>query len=168
MADATDGAQRRSAKNYLLAPRLQLLLGLYSALLGVAFAFAVLGIIFAGMSRVYVQVMDLVAEKAAALEIIDRAAHDCGVYLFVAALLFVVMNIVVTIVYTHRLVGPMHAFERQLSALREGRYDARVALRPHDAFQEVATELNGLASDLQARASGSGAPPSSPAPPPAA
>lgn len=160
MADTTDGAQRRSPKNYLLAPRLQLLLGLYSALLGVAFAAAVLGVIFAGMSRVYAQVIDLVAEKQAALEIIDRAAHDCGIHLFVAAVLFVALNIVVTVVYTHRLVGPMTAFERQLAALREGRYDARVVLRPHDAFQELAAELNGLAEALQKKADGAAPPPS--------
>jgi len=49
-------------------------------------------------------------------------------------------------------VGPTVAFRRHLRALAAGDYSARTYLRPHDAFQEVADELNALSRALETRA----------------
>jgi signal transduction histidine kinase len=57
--------------------------------------------------------------------------------------------VVVTVVYTHRLIGPAIPMLRHVRALQEGRYTHRLNLRRHDAFIELAEELNRLAETLQ-------------------
>jgi len=59
--------------------------------------------------------------------------------------------IVVTSVYTHGLIGPVLPIMRHVKALQEGLYSHRVKLRKHDAFQELAGDLNELAEVLERR-----------------
>ena len=62
---------------------------------------------------------------------------------------YIVMTIAVSVLYTHKLVGPTVAFRRHLSSLCEGRYNARTHLRKGDAFTEVADELNRLSEIME-------------------
>ena len=61
---------------------------------------------------------------------------------------YVLLVIVVTVIYTHRLLGPAIPLLRHVKALNAGRYTHRVSLRRHDAFTELADELNELAESL--------------------
>ena len=45
--------------------------------------------------------------------------------------------------------GPTIAFKRHINALKSGDYSARILLRRHDAFNDVAHELNDLAEILE-------------------
>jgi methyl-accepting chemotaxis protein len=152
--DASTGAgrpQQRSAKNYLLRPMVQVRLGIYSILLGVLFAAGTLGVLYAALTRVYNQLLALIVDKGEAARIVEQQFHDTAVWLVVLSVTFVVGTVVVSVLYTHRLVGPTFAFRRHLRSLREGRYEVRTALRRHDAFKEVADDLNELSEHLQAQ-----------------
>ena len=56
----------------------------------------------------------------------------------------------VCLAFTHALLGPRVALLRQIRALKNGNYEARVALRRSDlVFREVGNDLNDLASILE-------------------
>ena len=48
-----------------------------------------------------------------------------------------------------RVVGPVVAFQRQVEALKNGDYQSRVRLREKDCFDDLAQDLNELASLLE-------------------
>ncbi|MCP5057023.1 MAG: hypothetical protein GY937_09910 [bacterium] len=50
--------------------------------------------------------------------------------------------------HTRRVMGPEVAFRRQVEALKNGDYTARVLLRDGDAFEDLANDLNELAAIL--------------------
>lgn len=142
---------QRSPKNYLLKPMVQVRLGIYSIVLGVLFTCGMLGVLYAALSRVYAQLLALIPEKEEAGRIVARQFDETAAYLVFLSLVFVAATVAVSVLYTHRLVGPTFAFRRHLRSLREGRYEVRTALRKHDAFAEVADDLNALSEHLQQR-----------------
>ncbi|MCO5166514.1 MAG: hypothetical protein M9894_09135 [Planctomycetes bacterium] len=144
--------EQRKARNYLLAPMVQVRLGLYSIVLGVLFAGGTLGVLHAALTRVYAELLLLIEDKGEAARIVEAQFRATAGWLLVLAVVFVVATVAVSVLYTHRLVGPAVAFRRHLRALREGRYEVRTALRKHDAMTDVADELNALAETLQGRA----------------
>jgi signal transduction histidine kinase len=74
----------------------------------------------------------------------------------VLLIFYVLTNMGVTIIFTHKLVGPTVAFRRHIRMLTEGRYDYRTTLRKGDAFQEVADDLNHLSAHLSGKSKSSG------------
>lgn len=56
----------------------------------------------------------------------------------------------ICLAHTHRLIGPRVALLRQIEALKNGDYSARINLRRDDlVFREVARDLNDLAQILE-------------------
>lgn len=151
-------AHQRSAKNYLLRPMIQVRLGIYSILLGVLFAGGTLGVLYAALTRIYHQLLTFIVEKEEAGRIVEQQFRDAAIYLVALAVVFVIGTVVVSVLYTHRLVGPTFAFRRHIRSLREGRYEVRTALRRHDAFKEVADDLNDLSEHLQQQQRSAGGP----------
>lgn len=149
--DGGRGEQRR-ARNYLLAPMVQVRLGIYSIVLGVLFACGTLGVLYAALSRVYAELLLLIEEKGEAARLVERQFGETAMWLLALAVIYIACTVAVSVLYTHRLIGPAVAFRRHLRALREGRYEVRTALRKHDAMTEVADELNALAEHLERRA----------------
>lgn len=56
--------------------------------------------------------------------------------------------------FSHRTVGPIYRFEKQLEALRDGDYSSRIRLRKRDEFENMEGLFNQLGESLeQARSS---------------
>lgn len=142
----------------LIVTRGQLVLAGYSVLLGALLAVGVVGVLNAAKARATALALDMVDNDAALQAAIDEAFQRSYPWVALLALLFVAGNVGVTVLYTHRLVGPVMAFRRHVRDLIEGRYDARLHLRPHDEFGELARDLNELSETLGRR----DAPPSAP------
>ena len=89
------------------------------------------------------------AAEAPGLEALLRA--QTSDFLWVAAAVAVAYGIIVsfmTLIWCHRLVGPMVAFRRMLASLLAGDPHARVRLRQGSAFSELADDLNALAERM--------------------
>jgi len=144
---------RRQARNYLLQPFLQVRLGIYHVVLSAAFALAILGLMRAFLIKVrgWLGLAGVHPEMEAAL---DEYLGEQVVWLALISLIFLVAAILVTVIFTHRLVGPTYAFRRHINRLIDGDYSARTQLRDTDAFDEVAADLNRLSEALEARANG--------------
>ena len=145
--DADDRGQRQ-VRNYLLQPPFQVQLVVYNVVLAIAFAGAVVGVLWRVKTRLAYR-MDIVGVPAGLRDSLEAGLKDSAVWLALLGLIFVVACAMVTIILTHRLVGPAYAFRRQINELTSGRYDARIRLRENDAFTEVADDLNKLAETLQ-------------------
>ena len=139
---------RRRARNSLIEPRLQL--GLPIVLVSVTAAFVI--------GQLYQSYLAFGRFYAAIEGTLNSQAHhrlllaQMNDYLTISAVIAVLYILVVTAIgigYTHKMVGPMVAFRRQVQALIGGDYSARVKLRKRDAFQGLSDDLNELAECLE-------------------
>lgn len=146
--------RRRQLRNYLLQPSVQLRLGFYSILLAIGLAVAVVTILYLQLGELYGAILELTDAGEEVALAVDIALHDAAWWLGLSLAVFVLATIAISILYTHRLVGPTYAFRRHIRALADGQYQVRTHLRRGDAFPEVAEELNRLAEILEAKNGG--------------
>jgi signal transduction histidine kinase len=131
----------------LLQPSVQLRLPVYFLLITVAFV-VVLAVAISSAYRSFY--LTIAAEQPAYLERILRAqTQDLVVVSGMVVIGYLLTVLVVSVLQSHRLVGPTVALRRQVEALKNGDYSARVALRRNDAFVELADDLNELARILE-------------------
>lgn len=140
---------RRSIKNLLLQPAVQLRFGIYATFLSVIFSIAVLTILYINI----LGLSDIVATITGIDSEIRNLFHSyiiTSVWWIISFLiLFVISSLIFAIISTHRLVGPTVAFRNHIDKLCKGQFDQRVRIRKYDAFHEVADELNRLSAYLQ-------------------
>jgi len=142
--------ERRKARNFLLKPGIQLRLTLYVLLL--SFTFALLAVLFGNLY--FEQTFVTLLQSTDQSEYVQRIlARQTGEFKELALLLlsgYVLLMIVVTVIFTHRLIGPIIPIQRHVKALQEGRFTHRISQRRHDdAFNELVEQLNTLAETLQ-------------------
>lgn len=146
----TPGAKpKRRFRNFLLQPLLQVKLGLYAIILSTLFACAMAVILyqnFAGLVNAIVLLTD--AEDEVRDLFLDYW-RGTQIWIYLTFLVYLGSTVAISVLYTHRLVGPTIAFRRHLQDLTAGQYGARTFLRRGDAFKEVADELNRLSETLE-------------------
>lgn len=84
--------------------------------------------------------------------LLSKAAEDFAIVTTVTSLGYVLCIVAICVVYSQRVFGPAVAIRRQIEALKNGDYAARVHLRDGDAFRDIETDLNELAEILEANA----------------
>jgi HAMP domain-containing protein len=141
--------ERRKARNFLLKPGIQLRLPLYVLLL--SFTFVLLAVLFGNLyfEQTYITLLQTTTQSEYVQRLLARQTQEFKELALLLLSGYVLLMIVVTVIYTHRLIGPTIPILRHVKALQEGRYAHRVSLRKHDAFSELADELNSLAEKLQ-------------------
>ncbi len=122
---------------------------------------ATLALLVAGVASSNVIFLNLVRNVEAArrkaspgTETFWWQADDIGYYvvLNVVILIFVGIGMAVwAIVQSHRIAGPVLRFRRGLKQLARRDYDFQIVLRKGDHLQDVAQEMNSLASGLKAK-----------------
>lgn len=144
-------AHKRKLSNFLLQPLLQIRLGLYAILLSLAFCVAISTTFYVNLYRFYDLVLELTDLRDEVSEILQSYIQGLAFWMVIILLVYLLLTIAVSIFFTHKLVGPTYAFRRHIKELARGNYQSRIVLRKHDAFQEVADELNELAASLEAQ-----------------
>lgn len=146
-----DAKPQRRIRNLLLQPLLQVKLGLYSIILSTLFTIVFCWMVYHSFRRLFDLILDLTDLRDEVMEIINSNLVDMGWWLIIVVTGYWLLTVVISIVFTHKLVGPTVAFRRHIKALSKGNYESRLTLRKGDAFSEVAEDLNQLAEDLQKR-----------------
>ena len=140
---------RRHKINLLLQPALQLKLP--ALLLIITLGFVALQV--AHTQFAYGKLFDIVLEEAGRpLFLEDLLRDQTGDYLEVTGaftVLYIVVVVILSVAYAHRMIGPMVPIRRQIEALKNGDYSARVTLRKRDAFGDLAADLNELTRMLE-------------------
>jgi len=138
---------RRRARNLLLDPALQLRLPIH--ILWVTVVCAVL-LIANGAFSFRSLFWDAMAHRVEYLDPVLRAQMGDFLIVTVAIVLgYALVVLGLSVLLSHRLVGPTVALRRHVEALKNGDYGSRVRLRKHDAFAELAHDLDELAELLE-------------------
>lgn len=141
--------ERRKAANFLLNPRLQLRLPLHIVLLSCTFTGAVMLTGYLYFEQLYVMMIES-SPQGEYLQASVKQQTTNFIELSVSLMIgYVVLVIGVSLLYTHRIIGPTIAIRRHIRAMKEGLYSHRVCLRKHDELKELARELNELAGILE-------------------
>ncbi len=139
------GQHRRKLKNISLNPAFQLQFGLYLTTASVIGSIILVG---AFVIRVLMQMtiwMDGPEERGlVALE----AVRSSAMALFIGLLILFIISMVITFVYSHRILGPMIKFEKHIDQMLEGNFANRIVLRDKDHFHSLASKLNQLTEKL--------------------
>lgn len=143
--------EHRKARNLLLRPALQLKLPIYILLLSMAFL--VLGVLMGNLyfQQTYMSALATSTQPDYLQDVIARQTQEFKLLSLLLLVVYAALVTVITAIYTHRLIGPTLPIRRHIKALRDGLYSHRVKLRKHDGLQDVAEDLNALASTLEER-----------------
>jgi methyl-accepting chemotaxis protein len=141
--------ERRKARNFLIKPGIQLRLPLYVLLL--SFTFVLLAVLIGNLyfEQTYITLLQSTTQSEYVQRLLARQTQEFKELAMLLLSGYVVLMVVVMVVYTHRLIGPVIPVLRHVKALREGHYAHRISLRKNDAFSELADQLNQLAETLQ-------------------
>jgi methyl-accepting chemotaxis protein len=148
--DPTPPTEPERRGKYLLKPMLQLKVGIYHVILGTCFVFTLIGVLHSQWIR-FRTWLELTELRTMIDSEVMAYVQSTALWVGLATIIFLGVSVVITILTTHRMVGPTVAFQRHIQALIAGNYDARTNLRPDDAFQEVAADLNALSEVLRKR-----------------
>ncbi|HXK25202.1 MAG TPA: hypothetical protein VMS55_21210 [Myxococcota bacterium] len=146
--------QRRHATNLSIERSLQLELPIAILLVTAAVGIGLAAYARAAYGRLFEAFQH--AAEAPALESLIRA--QTSDFLAVAAVIAVAYAVLIsfmTLIWCHRLVGPVVAFRRMLASLIAGDLSARVRLRSGCAFHDLADDLNALADQMSREAGAS-------------
>ena len=139
----------RNLKNFLLQPLIQVKLGLYSISLALVFGVTILAVLYINLFKFYDMVLELTDMREEVVNIFSSYLYSLAGWVLILIIAYIALTIVVSVFYTHKLVGPTYAFRRHIKALADKNYNSRVVLRKADAFIEVAEDLNSLAETLE-------------------
>lgn len=140
---------KRSLKNFLLDARLQLPAAVYSTIAAfwfVSFCGVVVYLNSYDAMSLVIDMTDISTEVETLLW--DTINESIG-YMAASAVIFIMVNLMIATVVTHKMVGPVVQFCKHVENLRNGEYDSRVVLRKKDGFEDLAAELNKLAETLE-------------------
>jgi hypothetical protein len=148
------GKAKRRMRNYMLQPLLQVKIGLYSILLSILFAGALAAIVYTNFSGLVSSIVLLTDAEAEVKDLFMQYWKDAQLWIFLCFGIYLLATVSISVLYTHKLIGPTIAFRRHIRSIAEGRYNARTYLRKGDAFSEVADELNHLSELMEKRSQG--------------
>lgn len=143
------GLGQRKLRNLLLQPLLQIRLGLYSILLTIFFSGMILGVLYLNLMDFTQIVLALTDSESEIRDLFADYISQTIWWIGILIVTFIASSIVLSVTYTHKLVGPTIAFRHQLQKLQRGQFDNKIQLRKGDAFQEIANEINMLTDVMQ-------------------
>jgi hypothetical protein len=143
------GKAKRRVRNFMLQPLLQVKLGLYSILLSMLFAIALGAILYHNFHGLVGSIVLLTDAEDEVNDLFMDYWRGTQIWIYLCFFIYLLATVLVSVLYTHRLVGPTIAFRRHIRSIADGRYNARTYLRKGDAFAEVAEELNRLSEIME-------------------
>lgn len=140
---------RNLRKKFLLEPGLQSAFGFFCAALAIIYSGVVFWLLHTKFDQYLVAGIQEADLKGEILEMLSQRKVWLWSRLSILGFFFSGLMVTASIIYTHRMVGPVVAFSRHVRELARGNYSSRVKLRKADAFQAFAEELNVLAQGLE-------------------
>ena len=133
----------------LLQPSLQLKFPIYAVLLTILFLVSVTSVLYLAFGNLFLEILEESPWSNYHSNAIQNQASAAISVVLVCTLAYAILVVIFSVILTHRLVGPIVAFERQIKAFKQGSFSARTTLRKHDEFKNIARELNELGEILE-------------------
>ena len=137
--------RRRGFASWFVEPHRQVKLGLMFLLLNLAFSavfMAVFAFYFWDVYSTVATYFQLTSEQSS--QVLDKFLPPMFIALGLTVV-FVVVSILLSVRYTHRIYGPLVSIHRFLDDFLDGRSVAPLNLRESDQLKELAEKLNELA-----------------------
>jgi sensor histidine kinase YesM len=128
--------RRRRLRNYLIKKDIQL--GLTYRFLFILIIFS----LFIGF-QAYIIIWPVVSGYISK-ELIGLVRHQVFIRLLFLGLPFIVVIVGFTIVFTHRIAGPIYRIELTIDRLKQGEDVPLIKLRPGDELRELAEKTNDI------------------------
>jgi methyl-accepting chemotaxis protein len=144
-------ANGRKLRNFLINPRYQAKYIFWISLTGLTLVIGNASVFYYYISQNYKILVDMSPMEDDVKVQLHRELARIVLLLGSFSLVFVFVVSVIGLLYSHRTAGPLYHFKRVFKAIREGKLDARVHLRPKDDFREVADEFNLMVDSLVSR-----------------
>ena len=141
----------RTPNGLLVRPRQQFRYAFVLVAGGVLAQSLVIGAMAYFMSNTIHGVVDAHHVDPEVAETITHAIMLSLSLLMVVAAAFAFVAVLVGVKLSHRIYGPMVAFNRHIESLKAGYYNVRMNLRRTDDLKELRDALNGLAEALEKR-----------------
>lgn len=145
------GRSDRKLKNFLLMPQIQIRLGAYMVLLAISLLIALGTIVYIKMSEIISLIVQLTDVEEEVEEVLVNYVQGMSWWIILAIVLYIALNLALSILYTHKMVGPTYAFRRHVQSLTKGAFHAKTNLRKGDSFEELADDLNQLSDTLKSK-----------------
>ncbi len=142
---------KRRLSNFLLQPTLQTGIGFYCIVLSLIFAGVVAAIIYVQFGNLFQFIIEMTDAPEEVQTIIWSNLSSIQNWIYLSLAVYILIVLAISILYTHRLVGPTVAFRRHFEALQAGNFKYRTHLRKNDAFHDLAEYLNQTTDQLGER-----------------
>lgn len=144
----------RSPKNILIRPRQQLRFALYFFAASSAMIVLYIVLLLTSLNSTITLIAQQYNLPSEILPVILNSIQSSVVFVAVFGFVLTLAMLAFGVSMSHRIFGPMVPIENLLKRLKEGDYAARGSLRKNDEFQDIMTDLNELAANLQTRHGG--------------
>ena len=148
-ADSESGKSKRRIVNLLLQPFQQLRLGMVTVLTSLVFVTALGAYVYSKLMQFTDVVVTLTQADDEIHLLLGKYLGAVAITSLIGTVVFILLNLILTIYLTHKMVGPVVAFRRHIKHLMDGKFDVKTNLRHGDAFIEVADDLNKLSDRLR-------------------
>ncbi|MCM2279386.1 MAG: cell wall metabolism sensor histidine kinase WalK [Oligoflexia bacterium] len=155
ITEAVESAPKKSLflmrRRYLINRPLQLGLTGFFAVVGLINT-AALYLAHRIMSTKIVEAIQIVEtdQKGFLLGALSELERNSSLAFVVYAILLFVYLLVMGVLLSHKVAGPVFVIQRQIRRLLQGDYDGTVKLRKHDFLSDVAEDINRLTEKLRA------------------
>lgn len=140
--------RKRSIRSYLVEPFQQIRFGLYVVVICFIYILLFTFLFARAFQELYQQILQ--TQIPAATDIALQALTQRNSFVIgIVLLAFISTIILVVVVRTHRMYGPIISMERFIHELIQGNYSARLRTRESDDFKNLVQKLNELAIELQ-------------------
>ncbi len=137
---------KRKVQNIFVLPGIQARLFAPFLTMLVVAVVLINGILFVVFSALYRAFPDLTPEQGEAL---SQMLYNSVITSAIGLALMAFLGFALTIIISHRLLGPLVSIKRHMQSLIEGRYEGRLRLRKNDELHFLADQINSLADRLK-------------------
>lgn len=149
MSRPDGGKSQRKLRNLLIMPKAQMELIINIVVLTLFFGLAACFVVYFQLDDIFDKFFQLgYLDENVSVMLTDKWNISVQ-WLAMLIVLYLVTVIIILLIQSHRMLGPSVALRRQLNAILEGRYSARVKLREGDYYQNIAELLNRVTEHLE-------------------
>lgn len=138
MSKSKQSLRRRRVRNYLINPKLQLKFSTMSTFLLIA--------VHSAITAVFMIFFNFLTSFNFELPYVFPAVLAALVLSYVSLL---VMAFVLSIIASHRIIGPLEKIRQHLEKVAQGDFSGEVRLRKRDELQDIALRMNELTEKLR-------------------
>lgn len=136
---------RRKASNIIIDPKSQLYLSIPFLVLLISNVFLIAYISWQN-AKTIAQIDPTKYELIAFYQ--ENSVHLTNTLLF-GNMIFGCLCLILWLIFSHRILGPMVPIRRHINQLIERKYDSKIILRKGDEFKYLADDLNRLTESLR-------------------